>query len=148
TSGQEVWVDQVLVCAGRGSNTAALNPAAAGFGLTSRGLIPVDEHFRTAVPHIYAVGDVVGFPALASTSAEQGRGAACHMLGSNAKEALARYLPAGIYTIPEASAVGLTEPQAREKGIDIVVGRANYDENPRGKIIGDKTGFLKLVFRK
>lgn len=146
TSGAEVWVDQVLVCAGRGSNSASLNPATAGLGLTSRGLVPVDEHFRTAVPHIYAVGDVIGFPALASTSAEQGRVAACHMFGSNAKEALARFLPAGIYTIPEVSAVGLTEPQAREKGLNVVVGRADYDQNPRGKIIGDKTGFLKLVF--
>ena len=146
-SGEELGVDQVLVCAGRTSRTAELNPAAAGFGLTSRGLIPVDEHFRTTVPHIYAIGDVIGFPALASTSYEQGRVAACHMFGSNAKEALARFLPAGIYTIPEASSVGLTEPQAREKGLDIVVGRAGYGDNPRGKIIGDKAGFLKLIFK-
>ena len=146
-SGNEIWVEQVLVCAGRASRTAELNPAAAGFGLTSRGLVPVDEHFRTAVPHIYAVGDVIGFPALASTSSEQGRVAACHMFGSNAKEALARFLPAGIYTIPEASSVGLTEPQAREKGLDIVVGRADYGQNPRGKIIGDRVGFLKLIFK-
>jgi NAD(P) transhydrogenase len=147
-SGKELSVDHLLVCAGRTSATAALNVDAAGFGLTSRGLIPVDEHFRTAVPHIYAVGDVIGFPALASTSAEQGRVAACHAFGSNAKEALAQFLPAGIYTIPEVSAVGLTEPQAKEKGIPIVVGRADYDQNPRGKIIGDKTGFLKLIFTR
>ncbi|HJZ57531.1 MAG TPA: FAD-dependent oxidoreductase, partial [Gemmataceae bacterium] len=130
-SGNEVLVDQVLVCAGRTSGTAELNPAAAGFGLTSRGLIPVDEHFRTTVPHIYAVGDVIGFPALASTSADQGRVAACHMFGSNAKEALAKFLPAGIFTIPEVSSAGLTEPQAREKGIDLVVGKADYAQNPR-----------------
>jgi NAD(P) transhydrogenase len=147
-SGEEVNADQVLVCAGRTSATGALNPQAAGIGLSSRGLIPVDEHFRTVVPYVYAVGDVIGFPALASTSAEQGRVAACHMFGSNAKEALAKYLPAGIYTIPEVSAVGLTEPQAKEKGIDYVVGRASYDENPRGKIIGDRAGFLKLIFRR
>jgi NAD(P) transhydrogenase len=148
TSGEELAVGSVLVCAGRTSNADRLAPEAAGFGLTSRGLIPVDEHFRTTVQHIYAVGDVIGFPALASTSSEQGRVAACHAFGSNAKEALAQFLPAGIYTIPEVSAVGLTEQQARDKGIPVVVGRADYDQNPRGKIIGDKTGFLKLVFER
>ena len=147
-SGQELTVDNVLVCAGRTSAAAALAPELAGFGVTPRGLIPVDEHFRTTVPHIYAVGDVIGFPALASTSAEQGRVAACHAFGSHAKEALAQYLPAGIYTIPEVSSVGLTEAQAKEKAIPVVVGRADYDQNPRGKIIGDKTGFLKLVFAR
>ena len=147
-SGQELAVDHVLVCAGRTSGAAALVPGAAGFGITPRGLIPVDEHFRTTVPHIYAVGDVIGFPALASTSAEQGRVVACHAFGSHAKEALAQFLPAGIYTIPEVSSVGLTEAQAKEKGIPVVVGRADYDQNPRGKIIGDKTGFLKLVFAR
>jgi NAD(P) transhydrogenase len=147
-SGNEITVDHVLVCAGRTSAAAALCPEAAGFGLTSRGLIPVDEHFRTTVPHIYAVGDVIGFPALASTSAEQGRVATCHAFGSHAKEALAQYLPAGIYTIPEVSSVGLTEAQAKEKGVPVVIGRADYDQNPRGKIIGDKIGFLKLVFAR
>lgn len=148
TSGRELAVDHLLICAGRTSAAAALNPEAAGFGLTSRGLIPVDEHFRTAAPHIYAVGDVIGFPALASTSAEQGRVAACHAFGSHAKEQIAKHLPAGIYTIPEVSSVGLTEAQAKEKGIPVVVGRADYDQNPRGKIINDKTGFLKLVFAR
>jgi NAD(P) transhydrogenase len=146
TSGAELSVGHVLVCAGRTTRADRLAPEAAGFGLTPRGLIPVDEHFRTTVPHIYAVGDVIGFPALASTSAEQGRVAACHAFGSNAKEAVAQHLPAGIYTIPEVSAVGLTEQQAKEKNIPVAVGRANYDQNPRGKIIGDRTGFLKLVF--
>lgn len=148
SSGKELSVDHVLVCAGRTSAADRLCPDAAGFGLTPRGLITVDEHFRTTVPHIYAVGDVIGFPALASTSAEQGRVAACHASGSNAKEALAQFLPAGIYTIPEVSSVGLTEAQAREKGIPCVVGRAEYNQNPRGKIIGDKIGFLKLVFAR
>jgi NAD(P) transhydrogenase len=147
-SGKELAVDHLLICAGRTSAAAALAPEVAGFGLTSRGLIPVDEHFRTTVPHIYAVGDVIGFPALASTSAEQGRVAACHAFGSHAKESLAKFLPAGIYTIPEVSSVGLTEAQAKEKGIPIVIGRADYDQNPRGKIIGDKTGFLKLIFAR
>jgi NAD(P) transhydrogenase len=148
SSGEELSVDHVLVCAGRTSPTGDLNPAAAGIGLSNRGLIPVDEHFRTAVPHIYAVGDVIGFPALASTSAEQGRVAACHSCHSDLKKNLAAVLPAGIYTIPEVSTAGLTEPQAKEKGIDYVVGRGNYAHNPRGQIIGDKTGFLKLIFQR
>jgi len=147
-SGQELNVDQVLVCAGRTSPTTELRLDRAGIGLTNRGLIPVDEHFRTAVPHIYAVGDVIGFPALASTSAEQGRVAACHACGSEFKKALARFLPAGIYTIPELSSAGLTETQVREKGIEYVVGRADYANNPRGQIIGDRTGFLKLIFQR
>jgi NAD(P) transhydrogenase len=147
SSGDVLGVDHVLVCAGRTSPTAALNPEAAGVGLSSRGLIPVDDQYRTAVPHIYAVGDVIGFPALASTGAEQGRVAACHACGSEMKKALAAVLPTGIYTIPEVSSVGLTEGQAKEKGIDYVVGRGAYAHNPRGQIIGDKTGFLKLIFR-
>ncbi|MBA4063938.1 MAG: Si-specific NAD(P)(+) transhydrogenase [Isosphaera sp.] len=148
TSGDTVTVDHVLVCAGRTSPTAGLNPGAAGVGLTGRGLIPVDEHYRTTVPHIYAVGDVIGFPALASTGAEQGRVAACHACGSSLLTGLSAVLPTGIYTIPEVSCAGLTEGQAREKGIDYVVGRGEYAHNPRGQIIGDKTGFLKLVFRR
>lgn len=148
SSGAELSVDHVLVCAGRASPTTELNPSAAGIGLSSRGLIPVDEFFQTATPHIYAVGDVIGFPALASTSYEQGRIAACHACNSDYEKKIAGVLPAGIYTIPELSTAGLTEPQAREKGIDIVVGRADYSHNPRGQIIGDKTGFLKLIFKR
>jgi NAD(P) transhydrogenase len=146
TSGAELAVDHILVCAGRTSPTAAINPGAAGIGLTSHGLIPVDEHFRTTTPNIYAVGDVIGFPALASTSAEQGRVAACHAFGSDLKKKMSPILPTGIYTIPEVSTAGLTEAQAREKGIDVVIGHADYSHNPRGQIIGDRTGFLKLVF--
>jgi NAD(P) transhydrogenase len=148
TSGNVLAVDHLLVCAGRTSPTAEMNPAAAGIGLTSRGLVPVDEHFRTTTPHIYAVGDVIGFPALASTSAEQGRVAACHAFGSDLKKKIAPILPTGIYTIPEVSTAGLSEVQAREKGIDVIIGRADYFHNPRGQIIGDKSGFLKLVFNR
>lgn len=147
SSGNVLAVDHLLVCAGRTSPTAELNPGAAGIGLTSRGLVPVDEHFRTTTPHIYAVGDVIGFPALASTSAEQGRVAACHAVGSDLKKKIAPILPTGIYTIPEVSCAGLTEQQAREKGIEIVIGRGDYSHNPRGQIIGDKGGFLKLIFK-
>jgi NAD(P) transhydrogenase len=147
-SGEVLNVDHVLVCAGRTSPTAELHPERAGIGLSSRGLIPVDEHFRTATPHVYAIGDVIGFPMLASTSAEQGRVAACHACGTDFKKALARFLPVGIYTIPEMSAAGLTEPQVKEKGIAYVVGRADYANNPRGQIIGDRSGFLKLIFER
>ncbi len=148
SSGEELTVDHLLVCAGRTSPTADLNAAAAGIGLSSRGLIPVDENYRTAVPHIYAVGDVIGFPALASTSYEQGRVAASHSCDSQFQKKLAPTLPTGIFTIPEVSTVGLTEPQVKEKGIDYVVGRGDYMHNPRGQIIGDKTGFLKLIFKR
>ncbi len=148
SSGNVLAVDHLLVCAGRTSPTAELNPAAAGIGLTSRGLVPVDEHFRTTTPHIYAVGDVIGFPALASTSYEQGRVAACHAFGSDLKKRIASVLPTGIYTIPEVSTAGLSESQAREKGFDVIIGRADYSHNPRGQIIGDKRGFLKLVFKR
>ncbi len=148
SSGDSVVVDQLLVCAGRTSPTSSLNPAAAGIGLSERGLIPVDEHFRTTVPHIYAIGDVIGFPALASASAEQGRVSACHACESDAKTRVAKFIPAGIYTIPEVSSVGLTEPEAKEKGIDYLVGVGEYSQNPRGQIIGDHTGFLKLIFER
>jgi NAD(P) transhydrogenase len=148
SSGQILAVDHVLVCAGRTSPTAEMNPTAAGIGLTSRGLIPVDEHFRTTTQHIYAVGDVIGFPALASTSAEQGRVAACHACDSDLKKRVTPILPTGIYTIPEVSTAGMTEAQAREKGIEVIIGRADYSRNPRGQIIGDKRGFLKLVFKR
>ncbi len=146
SSGAGLAVDHLLVCAGRASPTGNLNATAAGIGLSSRGLIPVDEYFRTAVPNIYAVGDVIGFPALASTSSEQGRIAACHACGSEFSKKIAPFLPTGIYTIPEVSTAGLTEAQAREKGIAIVIGIGKYAHNPRGQIIGDKSGFLKLVF--
>jgi NAD(P) transhydrogenase len=146
--GRVMEFDQVLVCAGRASRTAELNPAAAGVVVAEKGRVAVDAHYRTNVPHIYAVGDVIGFPALASTSGEQGRVAACHAFGSTAATELASVLPTGIYTIPEVSCAGATESGLREKGIDYVVGRANYAEVPRGQIIGDRAGFLKLLFRR
>jgi NAD(P) transhydrogenase len=147
-SGGHLDVGHVLVCAGRESKTRELNPEAAGLPLAAKDRLAVNAHFQTAVPHIYAVGDVIGFPALASTSAEQGRVAACHACGSDLKAAVASVLPAGIFTIPEVSAAGLTEAQAAEKGIAVVVGRAQYTQCPRGKIVGDKAGFLKLVFAR
>ena len=147
SSGAVLEADAVLVAAGRESKTAELNPDAAGLLLGKRGLIPVNEHFQTNVPHVYAVGDVIGFPALASTSAEQGRIAASHACGSAVLSRMPLLLPTGIYTIPEAAMVGETEGSLKSQGIPYVVGRGDYAENARGKIIGDSKGFLKLLFR-
>ena len=133
---------------GRQSNTADLNLAAAGIAPGKRGLVPVNAHYQSEVPHIYAAGDVVGPPALAATGIEQARVAVCHAFDSTFKSDLATILPTGIYTIPEASMVGETEATLREKGVDFIVGRARYADLPRGEIIGDQTGFLKLLFRR
>ena len=148
STGETLAFDSVLVCAGRQSNTASLNLEAAGIEPGKRGLVPVSSHYQSAVPHIYAAGDVIGAPALAATGIEQARVAVMHAFGSTLKGDLAPILPTGIYTIPEASMVGETEASLREKGVDVVVGRARYADLPRGEIIGDQKGFLKLVFRR
>lgn len=147
-SGRRLHVDAVLVAAGRTSNTEALNLPAVGIEPGRRGLIEVDEWYRTQVPNIYAAGDVIGFPALASTSMEQARIAMDHAFQLDYITEQAPSLPFGIYTIPEVSMVGETEETLRDKGIDYVVGRASYGVNARGVIIGDYDGFLKLLFRR
>jgi NAD(P) transhydrogenase len=111
-------------------------------------LIPVDEHFRTSTPHIYAAGDVVGFPALASTSMQQARLAMTHAFGPSADPRLSRLLPTGIYTIPEIGTIGETEQALKRNAVEYVVGRWNYRGNARGRIAGDTDGFLKLLFRR
>jgi NAD(P) transhydrogenase len=141
-------VSDVLVAAGRQSNTADLNLAAAGLTPGKRGLITADDHYRTEVPHIFAAGDVIGAPALAATGMEQARMAMCVACERDYKDAVAPILPTGIYTIPEASMAGETEESLRSKGIDYVVGRARYMDNPRGQIVGDENGLLKLIFRR
>lgn len=146
TSGTKLVMEGVLVAAGRKSNIQSLELATAGVTVDDKGLIPVDEHYRTNVPHIYAAGDVIGFPALASTSIEQGRRAILHALGRRGHDGLPSHLPHGIYTIPEIGSVGETEQSLRQKGVDIVVGRASYRDSARGRIIGDDEGFLKLIF--
>jgi len=146
-SGKNLVVDAVLVAAGRQSNTGGLNLSAAGVTTGKRGIIVVDEKYRTNVPHIFAAGDVVGFPALASTSMEQARRAAAHALGGSIPD-LSPILPNGIYTIPEVSMIGETEESLKKKGIDYIVGKATYADNARGQIIGDKDGFLKLLFNR
>jgi NAD(P) transhydrogenase len=146
-SGKTMTVDAALVAAGRKSNVETLGLPAAGVATGERGIIPVNEHYQTNVPHIYAAGDVIGFPALASTSMEQARRAVAHALDLP-NGALSPLLPNGIYTIPEVSMIGETEESLQKKKIDYVVGRSNYADNPRGQIIGDKDGFLKLIFQR
>lgn len=148
SSGRVLSADHVLICAGRASRVSELNPEAAGLCPARKGRLEVNEHFQTTVPHVYAVGDVIGFPALASTSAEQGRAAAGHAFGKPVGGPVARILPTGIYTVPEVSAAGETEEALKATGIEYLVGRAGYAEVARGKIIGDEGGFLKLLFRR
>jgi NAD(P) transhydrogenase len=148
SSGATLKADTVLVAAGRTSNTESLGLDAAGVILGKRGLIPVDAQYRTNVPNIYAVGDVIGAPALAATGVEQARVAMSHAFDLGFKSEVAPILPYGIYTIPEVSMAGETEASLREKAIDYVAGTAFYRENARGQIIGDRSGFLKLLFRR
>ena len=144
-SGKQVVTDTALYSVGRTGATATLNLPAAGLTADERGRLPVNEHFQTAVPHIYATGDVIGFPSLASTSMEQGRLAACHAFGVEAKSVPALF-PYGIYSIPEISMVGRTEEELTEAGVPYEVGKAYYREIARGQIMGDSTGLLKLLF--
>lgn len=135
-----------LIAAGRQSNVEGLGLEQVGVKTGERGLILVDENFKTNVPTIFAVGDVIGFPALASTSMEQARAAIVHAFDLEYKERLAPFLPLAIYAIPELSSVGLTEDECKEKNIPYLIGRAYYEENARGQIIGDLCGMIKLVF--
>jgi len=146
TSGAVLACEQVLVTSGRSGNTAGLNLEAVGVETDDRGYVVVDEGFRTAAPGIYAAGDVIGFPALASTSMEQARVAVCRAFGFAYKQEVSALLPYGVYTIPEVSCVGLGEQDARDRGMDTVVGRASFHDNARGQILGDRDGMVKLVF--
>ncbi|MCW8131004.1 MAG: Si-specific NAD(P)(+) transhydrogenase [Planctomycetota bacterium] len=148
SNGTTAEAECVLVAAGRNSNTRDLNLPAAGITPGKRGLLDVDKTYRTSVPHIYAAGDVIGFPALASTSMEQARSAVANAFDLSYKIKLAPILPYGIYTIPEVSMAGETESSLQEKNVDYVIGKALYGQNPRGEIIGDMDGFLKLLFNR
>jgi len=147
-SGRVLETEAALFAAGRRAAVDGLELQKAGLSINDRGYIPVDESYRTAVSNIYAAGDVIGFPALASTSMEQGRVAVCHAFGLQYKQRVASLLPMGIYTIPEISAAGETEASCVEKKIDYLVGRAHYANNARGHIAGDTTGLLKLIFAR
>lgn len=149
SSGEMLECDGVLVCAGRSSNTDELNVAAAGLTLGPRGLIQVGPNYQsTEVMHIYAAGDVIGAPALAATGIEQARLAIAHAFGVTKSTGLSALLPTGVYTIPEASFVGETEEALVEKGTPYLVGRCRYSDIPRGAIIGDHVGFLKLLIHR
>jgi NAD(P) transhydrogenase len=144
-SGKLIPSDAVLYAAGRQGATESLELENAGLQADPRGRIEVNESYQTAKPHIYAVGDVIGFPSLASTSMEQGRLSACHAFGIEASS-VPELFPYGIYSIPEISMVGRTEDELTEAGVPYEVGKANYREIARGQIIGDTTGLLKLIF--
>ncbi len=144
--GRVVRSDIVLFAAGRTGNIASLNLAAIGIESDARGRIKVDPHtFQTSVPNIYAAGDVIGFPSLASTSMEQGRVAACHAFDVPLPPAPETF-PYGIYAVPEVSTVGLSENQVREQNIPYECGIARFRETSRGHIMGVQSGFLKLIF--
>jgi NAD(P) transhydrogenase len=143
-SGKKIAADAVMYSAGRQGLTEGLDLDKAGLTADKRGRISVDEHYRTAVPHIYAVGDVIGFPALAATSMEQGRLAAYHACGESVGVA-GDAQPIGIYTIPEISFIGRTEDQLTDDMVPFEVGVSRYRELARGQIIGDAHGMLKLL---
>ncbi|MGD9763318.1 MAG: Si-specific NAD(P)(+) transhydrogenase [Candidatus Binatia bacterium] len=143
-SGKTLVADCLMYCVGRQGATDALNLDAIGLTTDARGRIAVDADYRTAVPHVFAVGDVIGFPALASTSMEQGRVASCRMFGERC-EAMAQLLPYGIYAIPEISMVGKTEEQLTREGVPYETGVAQYREIARGQLLGDEIGMLKLL---
>jgi NAD(P) transhydrogenase len=144
-SGKQIVTEKALHCIGRTGATDKLNLGSAGLTPDDRGRLKVNEHYQTSVPHIYAAGDVIGFPSLASISMEQGRLAACHAFGHPGKS-VPELFPYGIYTIPEISMVGSTEEDLTAKGIPYEIGKAQYKEIARGQIIGDETGLLKLIF--
>lgn len=146
-SRKKISGDVLLYAVGRQGNVDELNLAGAGIEADGRGRIAVDPEYRTAVPHVYAVGDVIGFPSLASVSMEQGRLAAGHAFGLTAKSNPA-YYPYGIYTIPEISFIGKTEEQLTDEDVPYEVGLAYYREIARGQIRGDTTGRLKLIFHR
>jgi NAD(P) transhydrogenase len=146
-SNKKVTGEALLYAVGRQGNVEELNLPAAGLEADARGRIKVDENYRTAQPHIYAVGDVIGFPSLASVSMEQGRIAVAHAFGLPIKSN-PNYFPFGIYTIPEISFIGKTEEQLTDEDVPYEVGVAYYREIARGQIRGDTTGRLKLIFHR
>jgi NAD(P) transhydrogenase len=147
-SGQTASAHAVLVSSGRCGQTVGLGLDKIGIETSERGLVSVNAHYQTSVPHIYAAGDVIGGPCLASTSMEQARLAMVHAFNLKYRSDLAPILPFGIYTIPECSMAGQTEEQVIAAKVPYVVGKATYAANARGQIIGDRNGFLKLIFRE
>jgi NAD(P) transhydrogenase len=144
-SGKHIHAACLMYAVGRQANTDLLNLDAARLKTGSRGKLEVNERFQTSVPHIYAAGDVIGFPSLASTSMEQGRLASCQIFGAPAEMSVG-LLPYGIYTIPEISMVGQTEISLTESHIPFEVGISKYEELAKAQIVGDHTGMLKILF--
>jgi NAD(P) transhydrogenase len=144
-SGKNVRGQALLYSIGRQSNSDKLNLEAVGLQTGERGKLNVNENYQTAVPHIYAAGDVIGFPALASTSMEQGRLAGCHMFGKPGKIS-AHLIPYGIYAIPEISMVGATEEELTQKKAPYETGLARYSELAKGQMLGDEQGLVKILF--
>jgi NAD(P) transhydrogenase len=143
---RELRADMVLFSAGREGATDSLDLAACGLEADERGRLTVNKAtFQTAVPHIYAAGDIIGFPSLASTSMEQGRIAACHAFDAPA-HAAPEFFPYGIYSVPEISTIGMSEEQARERGVAYECGVARFRETSRGHIMGIGSGFMKMLF--
>ena len=145
-SGKVLTTEAAFISVGRRSNVTGLNLDVTGVTTSERGLLLVNAHFQTSAGHIYAAGDVIGFPALASTSMEQARTAIVHAFDLQYKDQVAKLLPLGVWTIPEISVVGETEESLTQKGLPYVVGRASYTSNSRGMVIGEKEGLLKLIF--
>ena len=144
TDGSIIRSEKLLCAAGRVANVQGLNIEKAGLSLNDRGLIPVDEYLQTAVDNIFAGGDVIGPPSLASAAMEQGRRASCNALGVSIGK-ITNMIPVGIYSIPELSSVGLSEQDARKRYGDIIVGKALFEEIARGQISGMQDGMLKIV---
>lgn len=143
---RELRADMVLFSAGREGATDSLDLAACGLEADERGRLTVDKAtFQTSVPHIYAAGDIIGFPSLASTSMEQGRIAACHAFDAPV-HAAPEFFPYGIYSVPEISTIGMSEEQARERGVPYECGVARFRETSRGHIMGIGSGFMKMLF--
>lgn len=145
-SGKRLVSELVIFCAGRQGATAHLNLPGAGLKADDRGRLTVDREYRTAVPHVFAAGDVIGYPSLATTSAEQGRLAACYAFGVEAKPMA--HFPIGIYSIPEISMVGQTEHELTSRKVPYETGTARYREIARGHILGDDSGLLKMLFHR
>ena len=146
-SGKQIVTDKALLSMGRNGATSALNLTAAGLSADARGRLKTNQAYQTDADHIYAVGDVIGFLSLASTSRKQGRKAVCHASGIPVPHAPALF-PYGIYTIPEISFVGATEETLTDQSVPYEIGKAVYREVPRGQIIGDVSGILKLLFHR
>jgi NAD(P) transhydrogenase len=146
-SGKRIVTDMVLFSPGRVAATEALNLEAAGLTADARGRLTVDAHFRTAVPHLFGAGDVIGYPSLAATSSEQGRLAACAAFGLEAGT-LESHFPIGIYAIPEISMVGAPEHELTVRRVPYESGIARYREIARGQILGDHSGLFKMLFHR